>query len=159
MKPENTPNASSQQKVYYRSNRNTIIVIAVFLIIIALTFEVPLIAQFITFCAAALLVYSAVQIKLVTSPEGIAYYQVGYSVSTTWDNLARIEDIPAGRITVEGLILHEPALYVDKWLSGAKYIQSRGQLIPLSFFGRDWLNSELGDDLKRYAPHLFARNE
>lgn len=153
-----TSSFSSDRKVYFRSNRNSVIVLAVFLIIIVLTFEVPLIAQIITFCTAALLVYSAVQIKLITSPDGIAYYHVGYSVRTPWSNLARIEEIPDGRGTIAALILYEPALQVDNRLASVQNVQSREQVIPLSPFGRDWLNSELGDDLKKYAPHLFARN-
>ena len=64
--------------------------------------------------------------------------------------------MPAGRLTVEGLILHEPALHVDNLLSGVKYIQTRGQLIPLSLFKRDWLHHQIGQDIKRYAPHLFT---
>ncbi len=157
MKPENSSNSRSNRKVYYRPNQVSSFIIAAVLTIFAFLLQVPPLSAVIVSCIAILMAYSAIQIRLVTSPEGIEYYQVGYSVRTTWDNLAQIGAIPAGRIMVEGLILREPALFVDKWLAGVKYIQTRGQLIPLSLFKRNWLDSELGEDIRKYAPHLFAR--
>jgi len=157
MKPETSSNSQSSRKVYHRGSQAGSFVLFAVLVIFAVLLQLPTLFVIIVSCFAILMAYSAIQIRLVISPEGIEYYQVGYSVRTTWNNLARIGEIPAGRIMVEGLILYEPALFVDTWLSGVKYIQTRGQLIPLSLFKRDWLNSELGQDIKKYAPHLFTR--
>lgn len=157
MNPKKSSSSASTRKVYYRSSQFSSFVLAGVLVLIMVLFQMPPLPATLVFCLAALMAYSAFQIRLVISPEGIEYHQVGYNVRTTWNNLARIEKIRAGRIMVDGLTLYEPALYVDKWLSGIKYIQTRGQVIPLSLFKHDWLDSELGQDIKKYAPHLFAR--
>jgi len=147
----------SNRKTYYRQSQfNSFVFFAVLLVFVILTkAPAPLVIMLSFF--ALLMAYSAIQIRLVVSPEGVEYYQVGYSVKTTWDNVARVGEIPAGRIMAEGLILYQPALFVDSWLAGVKYIQTRGKLIPLSLFKRDWFESELGQDIKKYAPHLFTR--
>ena len=158
MKSQGSSHSQSTRKVYYRSGQVGSFILFAALVIFAVLFRLP--ALFVVFvsCLAILMAYSAVQIRLVISPEGIEYYQVGYSVRTTWENVERIGEIPAGRIMAEGLILYEHALFVEHWLTGLKYIQTRSQVITLSLFRRDWLNSELGQDIRKYAPHLFARN-
>lgn len=144
------------KKVYYRSSQIGSFVFFVILAVFSVLLQLPTPFIIMISALAILMAYSSVQIRLIVSPEGIEYYQVGYSVCTTWNNLAKIGEIPAGRIMVEGLILHEQALFVDKWLAGVKYIQTRGKVIPLSLFQRDWRNSELGQEIKKYGPHLFA---
>ncbi len=157
MKSENFSASQSNRKTYYRKSQfNSFVLFAVLVIFTVLTkAPMPLVVMLALF--AVLMAYSAIQIRLVISPEGVEYYQVDYSVKTTWNNVARVGEIPAGRIMVEGLILYESAIFVDSWLSGVKYIQTRGKLIPLSLFKREWLDSELGQNIKKYAPHLFAR--
>jgi len=144
------------KKTYYRNNYIVNLLMAGFVILFAaLLFKVLPISALIFFFLGILLGYSAIQIRLVISPEGIEYHQVGYSICSTWNNVAQIGNMPAGRLTVEGLILHEPALYVGIWLSKVNYIQTRGRLIPLSLFKHNWLDNEIGQDIKQYAPHLF----
>jgi hypothetical protein len=153
MKSENPSN----RKTYYRKSQfNSFAFFAVLLIFVILTkAPMPLVIMISFF--ALLMAYSAIQIRLVVSPEGVEYYQVGYSIKTTWDNVARVGEIPVGRIMAEGLILYQPALFVNSWFASVKYIQTRGKLIPLSLFKHDWLESELGQSIKKYAPHLFAQ--
>ncbi len=157
MKPQNSSNSQADRKVYYRAGQLGSFSLFALLAVFAVFFQLPPVFIVFVSCLALLMAYSAVQIRLVISPKGVEYYQVGYSVRTSWDNVARIGEIPAGRIMAEGLILYEPALFVDKLFSGVKYIQTRGQVIPLSLFKRDWINSELGQEIKKYTPHLFAR--
>ena len=155
MKSQNYSNSQADRKVYYRRGQIGSFILFALLAVFSVFLQLP--SAFIVFvsCIALLMAYSAIQIRLVISPEGIEYYQVGYSVRTSWDNVARIGEIPAGRIMAEGLILYEPALFVDRLFSGAKYIQTRGQVIPLSLFRRDWVESDLGQEIKKYLPHLF----
>lgn len=157
MKSQNSSNSQLDRKVYYRSGQIGSFVLFAALAVFAVFLQLHPLFIVLVSCLAFLMAYSAIQIRLVISPGGVEYYQVGYSVRTTWDNVARIGEMPAGRITAEGLILREPALYVDRLFSGVKYIQTRSQLIPLSLFKRDWVDSELGQEIKKYAPHLFVQ--
>ena len=145
------------RKVYYRGGQIGSFILFAALAIFAIFLQLPPLFIVLVSCLALLMAYSAVQIRLVITPDRVEYYQVGYSVRTSWDNVARIGEIPAGRIMAEGLILDEPALFVDKLFSGVNYIQTRGQVIPLSLFKRDWVDSDLGQEIKKYAPHLFAQ--
>jgi hypothetical protein len=157
MKSQNSSNSQVDRKVYYRGGQvGSFVLFALFAVFTVFLQLSPVFIVFVS-CLALFMAYSAIQIRLVISPNGIEYYQVGYGVRTSWDNVARIGEIPAGLIMAEGLILYEPALFVGKLFSGVKYIQTRGQVIPLSLFKRDWVDSELGQQIKRYAPHLFAR--
>ena len=157
MKSQNSSSAQVDRKVYYRGGQISSFILFAALAVFAVFLQLPPLFIVFVSCLAFLMAYSAVQIRLVISSEGVEYYQVGYSVRTTWSNVARIGEIPAGKIMAEGLILHEPALFVDRIFSGVNYIQTRGQVIPLSLFKRDWVDSDLGQEIKKYAPHLFAR--
>jgi hypothetical protein len=157
MKSQNSSKSQSNRKVYYRPGQIGSFIMFAVLAVFAVFLQLPPVFTVFVSCLALLMAYSAVQIRLVITPEGVEYYQVGYSVRTTWQNIARIGEIPAGRIMVEGLILYESGLSVAKLFSGVKYIQTRGQVIPLSLFKRDWIESDLGQEIKMYAPHLFAR--
>lgn len=146
----------SNRKTYYRKSQLNSFVFFAIVAIFAVIAKLPTLLVVMLSLFAVLMAYSAIQIRLIISPAGIEYYQVGYSVKTTWDNIARIGKIPTGRIMAEGLILSEPALFVSSWLARVKYIQTRGKLIPLSSFKRNWKASELGQNIKKYAPRLFV---
>ena len=112
--------------------------------------------------------------RIVTSPGGLEYHTVGFSISTTWDNIERIDQIPifqdvrppvqriltkkarmgfAGQ--VEGLVLRQPVTIQTRfWERGATGPQRH---IILSVEFKRWRDSGLEKDLRQYAPHLFAR--
>jgi hypothetical protein len=117
------------------------------------------------------------RVRLEVSPRGIAYYSLGYKVASTWDNIAGIGEVWAGRYNYEGLLLREPGLEVSEWLraGSAAYpfmaiiaalggrpipppqsLESYGRGIPLGLFVTDWRHSPLGDDIRRYAPAIAA---
>jgi hypothetical protein len=94
--------------------------------------------------------------RIITSPEGIEYHELAHSVTTTWDNVQRIGIVP-GLGAAEGLLLRRPALQVRKGMAWAVKEQVHGRIIPLTPFGLFWRESDLGEDIKRYAPHVFER--
>ena len=157
MKSQNSSRSQSDRKVYYRPGQIGTSIFFAALAVFAVFLQLPPVFIVFISCMTLLMAYSAAQIRLVISPEGVEYYQVGYSVRTTWKNVARIGEIPAGRLMAEGLILYESGLSVAELFSKVKYIQTRGQVIPLSLFKRDWVESGLGQEIRMYAPHLFAR--
>ncbi|NJN80105.1 MAG: hypothetical protein HC797_06350 [Anaerolineales bacterium] len=153
MKSENPSN----RKTYYRKSQFNSFVFFVMLLIFVVLTKAPMPLVIMLSFFALLTAYSAIQIRLVVSPEGVEYYQVGYSVKTTWDNVARVGEIPAGRIMAEGLILYQPALFVDSWACWRKIYTNTWQINSFVAFQTRLVRKRTWTGHKKYAPHLFAR--
>lgn len=119
--------------------------------------------------------------RLVISPTGVEVTQFGYNLSTTWDNIARMELRRGG----EGLVLRQPlsgigakALKVGlfphplfpqllKYLPRSWYgytleerqLVKEGRLIPFSPFAWALRSGELQRYCKRYAPQLLNEQQ
>lgn len=114
--------------------------------------------------------------RIVTSPQGLVYHTVGFSISTTWDNIDHIAQIsifqdvrhPVQRILLkekrmgfaghlEGLVLCQPVnIETSFWERSAAGPQRH---IILSVEFKRWREGGLAKDLKQYAPHLFAQEK
>ena len=105
--------------------------------------------------------------RIVISPEGLEYYRAKYCISTTWSNIERIAEAQVGQEHVDVLILREPSLRLNNWLTrlssddrlswiehDAQFIPP-GKAIPISLDFNDWRNSGLGRDIQRHLPHLM----
>ena len=98
--------------------------------------------------------------RLVTSPEGLEFFAPGYSIGTTWDNMEKVS-VSKWRWSPGFTVLHlrqKPTLVSSspsRWLWMG--LGSR-KLIPLYLFQRS-SQGELGQDFRRYAPHLFSAEE
>jgi hypothetical protein len=105
--------------------------------------------------------YKAQHGRFVTLPDGIEYYAPYYSIRTTWDNIESIGRTLGGmygywHFEVEGFLLHQSALQGNKWLNWPTRLVHLDRFVPVSPFAKQWRDSELGQDVRRYAPHLFA---
>jgi hypothetical protein len=90
-------------------------------------------------------------VRLEVGPTGIAYYQVGYTLRSTWENVVRIQPIAFG----EALVLRTSGLANHGRMARMARLNRQDYLIPLTPFGWWWRDAELGRDLLTYAPHLF----
>jgi len=91
------------------------------------------------------------------SDRGLAFEAGHFVLRSGWDNVDRIEvaDLPSG--TVECLVLDEPSLH---WAADAvtrRTVSRRGwdRLVPIGDFEDDWRTGDVGDALRRWAPHLL----
>ncbi|MFN8597275.1 MAG: WD40 repeat domain-containing protein [Anaerolineae bacterium] len=57
--------------------------------------------------------YRLLRIRLVVSARGITYYAIGYSIRSTWDNVASLETVPTRSGSVQGLVLRQPGLNIN----------------------------------------------
>ena len=116
-----------------------------------------LLTMFCWFCYYGLsLYYEASRTRLVISPEKVEYHTRGYSIITTWDNIASIDVRTSGEI-VSGFVLRQNASCPDKqwgWLFRPRRISE--DFIPLPPFFEKWEESALAQDIQRYAPRLFT---
>ena len=123
--------------------------------------------------------------RLVTSPQGVILYGVGYNVYTPWDNVKAIGQDRYGGNTawnwqfsqpgrrVEGFLFYRPALFGITIEEGMQQhtavIQGMALLavqlsrfvnmLPLSGFLDEAARQELTDDAKNYAPHTFQTHQ
>ncbi len=90
---------------------------------------------------AALFVYLTQRTSLVISPDGAEYRVSAYRVRASWSDIERI-----GR-GLEGTSAQADVL-----------ITRDGRKLPLSIFDSNWRRGQLGEELRRYAPHLFPED-
>lgn len=93
---------------------------------------------------------------IILSESGLTYHTFAFSIMANWGNM---ETITSGKwwfFKQEGLISVNPKMESEASL--AVNIAKGGDIkrfIPISCFSDNWRESELGQQIKQYAPHLF----
>ena len=95
---------------------------------------------------AAISVYAINAARLVVSLHSIEYHSGYFSLTTTWDN---VECIEAPKVYLR--LRERPPI---RAFLGYIVIGQQPMRIPMPF-GLLWRESELGQDIKRYAPRLW----
>ena len=97
--------------------------------------------------------------RIVVSKNGVAWHSLGFTLSTKWEDIEKISRRFYGFSVHEGLAITKLSLRINK--TGVGYLPTPWQIppvkpfIPLSCFVDNWRDSELGGQIKQYAPHLF----
>lgn len=99
---------------------------------------------------------SLAQSRLELSAQGIRQIQFGLTLFAEWEKVERIDKVAQGRILVEGLKLKDAQLSGQPWVVWLSRRGDRHLQIPLASYAADWRTSELAEDIKSYAPWLFA---
>jgi hypothetical protein len=96
------------------------------------------------------------------SEKGIEYHSPGMIVEANWEDFEQISHYWYHGIRSECLLIDNSQTRIKKWSFPARYppttmLESLRQktIIPLSCFSNNWRDSELGGQIKQYAPHLF----
>ena len=90
---------------------------------------------------------------IIISSDGIEYQTLVYAIKVSWEQVEMIK----GHFQ---LMVRRTALVVNYsnenvlWKKLPFSLPSR--FIPLSCFANNWRESELGQQIKQYAPHLFV---
>ena len=103
---------------------------------------------------------------IVVSEKGIEYYIPGVIFETDWKSIEKISIHWRYGFRHECLLMDNSQIRMKKWsfflgrnLSMPFEFFTRKTLIPLSGFSENWRDSELGQQIKQYAPHLFEKEE
>lgn len=97
--------------------------------------------------------------SIVISKHGVAWHSLGFTLSTSWEDIEKISHHMYGLSIQEGLAATRLKLQIHN--TGTGYLPTPWQtppfkpFIPLSCFVHNWRDSELGGQIKQYAPHLF----
>jgi hypothetical protein len=91
---------------------------------------------------------------VVFSKDGIQYDTTGYKVHIPWSNVTRIGMYRSGIFKFDGIFATYFSQDLKLWFPGSAFL-GKEIFIPLSMFAKDWRNTELGQQIRQYAPHLF----
>ena len=102
--------------------------------------------------------------NITISDKGIEYEGPDVAFVTNWDSVEIITSgwyLPA---RVEGIVVDKSLIRVIKMALGTIkrfpfWGVSQRVFIPLSCFADNWRDSELGQQIKQYAPHLFKKEK
>lgn len=98
--------------------------------------------------------------------KGIEYHAPGVIFETGWESIEQISNHWRYGFVHECLLVDNSRIRMRKWsffLGGRNVptpaFSSRKTLVPLSCFSENWRDSELGQQIKQYAPHLFEKEK
>lgn len=156
----------SSKKVFYHSQRMFSLAAGVIFLVVALVnlglflFQPPgataltWIVMLCALVAAAANLSLGLGLRIVTSPDGIAYHNSGmYTIDTPWSNIESITDMRfRGMGSQRCLMLREPAVKGWTGLAWALPAEMRGRVIPLT---ANWSHlDELLQEIRHYAPQV-----
>jgi hypothetical protein len=107
----------------------------------------------------ALAFYNVPTSHIVVSEDGVVWHSLGFTLWTRWEDIEEISYHLYGFSIQEGLASTKLMVRINK--AGVGYLPTPWQIppvkpfIPLSCFVDNWRTSELGQQIKQYAPHLF----
>lgn len=113
-------------------------------------FFLPL-SAFVFFIGAIRNIFEYLQVIRINAND-LYYRAFGYSVSVHWKNIKKI--VQRGMLKYDCLIVDKSTEGVKIWFPGELWGTSETP-IPISSFDKNWRDSDLGRQIKQYAPHLF----
>jgi WD40 repeat protein len=128
-------------------------------------------AGFLLFDLCAYISLASLRAKLITSPWGIEYYDLGIKLRAPWKNVLGFEELRYVYRWVDSLMTSQPAemsrfMLASLIMSKYRYLQSSDMdidkichSIPIGKFVDDCRYSSLGKEIRRYAPHLLSKKE
>jgi hypothetical protein len=101
-----------------------------------------------------------VNVRIITTPEGIEYFGIGYWIRANWIDLVRVERPWWFYLFVRSiqnpdrLLFQRATILGPSWLTNFFRVANSKYIINVGGFDPYWRESKLGDDIRRYAPQL-----
>jgi len=95
--------------------------------------------------------YLILRMRLIVSPQGVAFKAVGYTLRSSWANIAGLETISTSRGLQRGLVLNEPGLEMASGLRVMLTVMPSLMLISL-LRGRHLPDSHIADSFIPIGP-------
>jgi WD40 repeat protein len=125
-------------------------------------------AGFLLFDLCAYIFLASLRARVITSPWGIEYYDLGMKLRAPWKSVVAHEKLRYVDRWVDSLVTSQPAemsrfILASLIMSKLRYLPASDMdidkirhSIPIGNFVRDWRDSSLGKELRRYAPQVFS---
>ncbi len=99
--------------------------------------------------------YNLLFMKIIINDECIKFIEFRFTITTKWARLMQIENYNVGRYSFEGIRVVDWNLKRNIF----DLLSPRPNHIPIHNFGNNWRDSELGQQIKQHAPHLFEKEK
>lgn len=99
---------------------------------------------------------------LITNDNTIEYHRLGASFEVNWNDIEKISYRSYLYTRQECLVTDQSKLKIKSmsfWGSWYELNSGNNTSIPISCFAENWRDSELGQQIKQYAPHLFEKEK
>jgi hypothetical protein len=128
-------------------------------------------ASFFLFDVCAYISLASLRAKLITSPWGIEYYDLGISLRAPWKSVVGFEELRYFYRWVDSLMTSQQAemsrfILASLMMSRLRYLPANDtdidkirRSIPIGKFVDDWRYCSLGKEIRRYAPQVFSDKE
>ncbi len=113
-------------------------------------------------CIIFFTVKSIISEHIALSSSGIEYHRLGLTFHAKWENTREINIHWFAPFEQEGIFINSDLIQITEWWQGSYKAYggwSQRAFIPLSKFSDNWRDSELGRQIKQYAPHLLEQEE
>jgi hypothetical protein len=103
--------------------------------------------------------------NIAISNSGLEYDTPGIILEIKWENIQKVSHVWKWFIRQECLVADQAHVKIKRWAIYANSYPSllenypQNIAIPLSCFSENWRDSELGQQIKQYAPHLFEKEK
>ncbi|MBI5935246.1 MAG: hypothetical protein HY867_16215 [Chloroflexi bacterium] len=95
--------------------------------------------------------YRGYRESIILSEKGIEYNSFGYVVGVKWESMKRLGFRWDDNYRSTGVFASEYSVTKKIWSPN----MFKEVFIPLSKFSNNWRDSDLGQQIKQHAPHLF----
>lgn len=106
---------------------------------------------FYTFINTVFYLYNGSFMKITINQGYIKFTEFTFTITAKWAELITIENYNVGSSKFEGIRIIKRN--IKRNIFGL--LSLRLNYIPIHNFGKNWRDSELGQQIKQYAPHLF----
>ena len=102
---------------------------------------------------------------IIVHEKGIEYNSPGISLEANWEDIKEISSYWHNGFRNECLLIDnsrvhmkKTSLFMQRTIPTPFEVVPKETIIPLSCFSENWRGSELGQQIKQYAPHLFSNH-
>ncbi len=130
-------------------------------ILSAHTFAIPVtkawFISFFVFAGALYAIIHALTERIIVSPSGITIQVLDFATSLKWEDAVQIKQYPI--FNYEALSFQGKVNITDTQGTPNSEIFWDNPSINLSRYSENWRDSEIGQQIKQYAPHLFEKEK
>jgi hypothetical protein len=149
-------------KTYYLTPKFKLVNIIISILILVFLFKIIPNYYCIGVFAVVILLIAVSNIRserIILSDKVIQYRRLGLAFNAKWEDIEGVGKNFLIPVIYEGLLIDPERIRMSEWWLGSYANWIRKAFIPLSCFANNWRDSDLGQQIKQHAPHLFEKEK